>query len=124
MKKLIVIFIVAATAALSVNAQSHAGHNPNMTQTATQTAKHVMLKVQGNCDMCKVRIEKAATGVKGVSSAMWDSKKKELHLNYDSAKTTLETISKAIAKAGHDTEKHKADNKVYDALPNCCKYRS
>jgi Cu(I)/Ag(I) efflux system membrane fusion protein len=46
-----------------------------------------------------------------------------LHLNYDGSKTSLDTISKAISKVGHDTEKDKAGDKVYNALPGCCKYR-
>lgn len=85
--------------------------------------EHAMLKVEGSCEMCKERIEKAATGVNGVSSATWDAKDKVVHLNFDPNKTDLNKISKAIAKVGHDTEKDKADNKVYDALPGCCKYR-
>lgn len=98
----------------------HAGH-----QTPTQTSgtEHTMLKVEGNCEMCKERIEKAAMGVQGVSSAMWQSSDKVLHINFAPSQTNLAAISKAIAKVGHDTEKDKADRKVYDALPGCCKYR-
>lgn len=85
--------------------------------------EHAMMTVQGLCEMCKERIEKAAMSVKGVSSASWDGTAKQLHLNYDPAQTDLDKISQAVAKAGHDTDKHKADQKVYDALPGCCKYR-
>ncbi|WP_459685713.1 heavy-metal-associated domain-containing protein [Viscerimonas tarda] len=85
--------------------------------------EHAMLGVQGMCDMCKARIEKAASGVKGVSAATWDGEKKEVHLNFDSHQTSVDAISKAIAKSGHDTDKDKADDAVYDALPGCCKYR-
>ena len=84
---------------------------------------HAMLKVEGRCDMCKKRIETAALSVEGVSSAIWDKKTKELHLNFDEKKTSIEAISKAIAKVGHDTEKDKTDKKTYNALPGCCKYR-
>lgn len=122
MKRIILILTAIATFSVAANAQ-HAGHS-TPAQTTQSTNKHAMLKVQGSCDMCKTRIEKAAMGVKGVSSAKWDAKTKDLHLNYDSAKTNLDAISKAIAKVGHDTEKDKADQKVYDALPGCCKYRS
>src|SRR5699024_9838885 len=31
-------------------------------------------------------------------------------------------ISKAIAKAGHDTELDKASTATYEALPSCCLY--
>jgi Cu(I)/Ag(I) efflux system membrane fusion protein len=83
----------------------------------------VLSGVQGNCEMCKERIEKAAKEVQGVSSATWDSEKKELQLNFDPSQTNLDVISKAVAKAGHDTEKDKAEEAAYKALPDCCKYR-
>lgn len=85
--------------------------------------EHVMLKVQGLCEMCKDRIEKTARGINGVYSAVWNLKSRELHLDFDKDKTSIDAISKAIAAVGHDTEKHKADDKVYEALPACCKYR-
>ncbi len=79
--------------------------------------------VSGNCDLCKERIEKAAKSVGGVTSAIWDTKTHKIKVEFDSMKTDLITIQKAIAKAGHDTEKFKADNKTYEALPECCHYR-
>lgn len=85
--------------------------------------EHAMLKVQGLCEMCKDRIEKTAKGINGVYSAVWDLKSRELHFDFDKDKTSIDAISKAIAAVGHDTEKHKADDKVYEALPACCKYR-
>jgi Cu(I)/Ag(I) efflux system membrane fusion protein len=88
-----------------------------------ETHKTVLMKVYGNCEMCKERIETAAKGINGVSFAEWESETGQLRLNFDPAKTSLDAIGKAIAKVGHDTEKHKADDEVYDALPECCKYR-
>ncbi|MDR1866506.1 MAG: copper chaperone, partial [Bacteroidales bacterium] len=38
-------------------------------------------------------------------------------------KTSVEAVSKAIAAAGHDTDRDKAAEAVYNALPDCCKYR-
>jgi copper chaperone CopZ len=81
------------------------------------------VEVAGKCGMCETRIEKAAKGVDGVKAADWDLKTKQLQVTYDEKTTNLETIQKAIAAVGHDTGKYKADNKVYDALPGCCKYR-
>ena len=72
--------------------------------------------------MCETRIEKAAMGVKGVIKADWDQKTKELTLTYNQKKTNVATVQQAIAKVGHDTGKFKADDKVYNALPACCKY--
>jgi Cu(I)/Ag(I) efflux system membrane fusion protein len=85
--------------------------------------QHEIFSVSGNCDMCKKRIEKAAKSVGGVKSATWDEKTKKINVEFDSMKTDLSTIQKAIAKAGHDTEKYKADDKTYESLPACCHYR-
>ena len=84
---------------------------------------HVMLTVQGLCEMCKDRIEKAAKSVEGVLRAVWVQADKKLHLDFDPDKTSADTVAKTIAAAGHDTDKYKADQATYDSLPACCKYR-
>jgi len=86
------------------------------------TTKTETIKVSGNCDMCKARIEKAAK-VDGVSKAEWNKETKLLAVTYDPAKTNADAIGKKIAATGHDTEKIKAEAKAYDKLPGCCKYR-
>lgn len=78
---------------------------------------------KGSCGMCEVRIEKAAMSVAGVSMAEWNMKSKSLTVTYDASKTNIKTIQKAVAKAGHDTDLYKADDKTYNKLPACCKYR-
>ena len=102
---------------------SDSQHNGEHMQQGAQNEEHAMLGVMGSCEMCKDRIEKAAKSVEGVSFASWDLEKQELHMNFDPAKTNLEAISKVIAAAGHDTDKDKAEQADYDALPSCCKYR-
>ena len=57
------------------------------------------------------------------ASVHWDKEKQMIHLQYNPSKTSVDAISKAIAKAGHDTDTYKADQAVYDQLPGCCKYR-
>ena len=99
--------------------QAHHGD----THTATSSLQHAMLTVKGNCDMCKKRIEQAAMGIEGVQSAHWDKKQQVVHLQFDKQKTSEKAISKAIAKAGHDTEMDTADDAVYNLLPACCQYR-
>ena len=79
-------------------------------------------KVYGNCGMCKSRIEKAAKSVKGVSTAEWNQETKMISLTFDDAKTDADKVQVAIAKVGHDTEKHKATEEVYSKLPGCCLY--
>lgn len=80
-------------------------------------------EVSGNCETCKERIEKAALAVNGVKSAVWTIDTKMLAISYYEASTTIETIRKAIADAGHDNGSYKSDNEIYNNLPDCCKYR-
>lgn len=46
-----------------------------------------------------------------------------IHLQLDPSETSADAVAKAIAAAGHDTDKYKAVKAVYDTLPGCCKYR-
>jgi periplasmic mercuric ion binding protein len=92
------------------------------TNAQSVTTKTETLKVSGNCDMCKARIEKAAK-IDGVSKAEWNKETKLLAVTYNPAKINTDAIGKKVAAAGHDTEKTKAETKVYDKLPSCCKYR-
>ncbi len=84
--------------------------------------KHLSFKVAGSCSMCKDRIEKTALSVNGVNKANWDEKSQTVHIDFDLQKTNSDEIQKAIAKAGHDTEKFKAPDSVYKSLPACCLY--
>lgn len=81
------------------------------------------LLVKGSCVMCKTRIEETAKAIDGVHAAKWMLDKKDLQVRFNLSKTNVNAISQALAKAGHDTEKHQADQAAYDALPACCHYR-
>jgi periplasmic mercuric ion binding protein len=81
------------------------------------------VKVLGNCGMCKERIEKAATGVRGVQKASWDKDTKILTVAFRKDRTSMESIERAIAKAGHDTENFSTDEKTYSDLHSCCLYK-
>ena len=85
------------------------------------SSQKASFKVSGKCGMCETRIEKAALSVKGVDSAEWDKETGMLALEYG-GKADLDKIQKTIAKAGHDTELYTANDKVYEKLPECCKY--
>jgi Cu(I)/Ag(I) efflux system membrane fusion protein len=95
----------------------------NSLQPAIGNIMKGTLKVSGNCEMCKDRIEKTSLSVKGVSSAFWDVKTKSLSIDYDQEKADLKTIARVIAGVGHDNEFFKAPDSVYIALPECCLYR-
>jgi copper chaperone CopZ len=89
---------------------------------SAQSSKTETFSVQGSCGMCKSRIEKAAK-LDGVSRAEWNRETKVLTVVFDPAKTSVDAIQQKIAAVGHDTEKYKASDDVYNALPGCCKYR-
>lgn len=94
-----------------------------MTATvAFATNKTEQFTVKGACGMCATRIEKAALSVEGVTKADWDRETQKIEVVFDDEVAQLDAIHKAIAKAGHDTEKHKAKDEVYEKLPGCCKY--
>ena len=111
--------IIVALLAIALGANSYAQSNTASKVAATKTET---LKVSGNCGMCKTRIEKAAK-IDGVSKAEWDKTSKILAVTYDPSKTSLDQVGKNVAAVGHDTEKAKAEDKVYSSLPACCKYR-
>ncbi|MDY6800210.1 MAG: heavy-metal-associated domain-containing protein [Bacteroidota bacterium] len=88
-----------------------------------QELKTEKFKVYGICGMCENRIEKAASGLDGVSKADWDKETQMLEISFENSKVKVDDVHKAVAKAGHDTEKVKAEDEVYNALPACCLYR-
>jgi len=93
----------------------------NNTSTAVKPGGQTY-KVDGKCEMCKSKIEKAALSIKGVKSVNWDVKTHLLTMD-KSQETNLDNVFKAIADAGYDNEKFKASEKAYKALPGCCQYR-
>lgn len=94
-----------------------------MTATvAFATNKTEQFTVKGACGMCETRIEKAALSAEGVTKADWDRETQKIVVVYDDEVTQPDAIHKAIAKAGHDTDKQKARDEVYEKLPACCKY--
>jgi len=123
--KFLFVALVAVTFSTSAFAQMHDHSKMTATTskaTKTQASKTETIKVSGNCEMCKARIEKSAK-VDGVSKADWNVKTKVLTLVYNPAKVKSDDVQKKIAAVGHDTPKFKAATNVYNSLPSCCKYR-
>jgi len=87
-----------------------------------QSIETTKFEVEGNCGMCKTRIEKAAL-INGVTSAIWDSETQLITLKYDKSKVNILDVHQKIAAVGHDTKKVKAPNNIYENLPGCCLYR-
>jgi cation transport ATPase len=112
MKKIVIVFVFTFLG-LNVNAQEQLNKN-----------KKVEIEVNGLCDMCKKRIEKAAYSVKGVKSAIWHAEDQDIHLIIDETKCTVLDVEKAIAKVGHDTKNVKATDEQYAKIHGCCLYRT
>lgn len=90
---------------------------------AQEKNKKTTFEVDGKCEMCKMRIEKAALGVNGVKYALWDIPSHQLSLIFDEGKTDPMQIKTALVAAGHDTKELKATEEAYDKIHPCCKYR-
>lgn len=116
---------IVTNGAFAIDASAQLEGKPSMMNVPDAETLHatVDMHVGGSCGMCKDRIEETAKSITGVSSAVWDIKTKQLHLQYNSELTSPDAVAKALAKVGHDTEKYKASDEVYNALPACCKYR-
>jgi len=80
------------------------------------------IEVNGSCDMCQSRIQKAAFSVSGVKSATWSIETHKLNLILNEEKATILDVKKAVAKAGYDTDEVKATDENYTKLPGCCQY--
>lgn len=85
--------------------------------------KKINMEVDGKCEMCKMRIEKAALGVKGVKYALWDVPSHNLALIIDERKTDAMQIKTALVEVGHDTKELKATEEAYNQVHPCCRYR-
>ena len=79
-------------------------------------------EVNGNCEQCQKRIQKAAFSVPGVKSASWDIETHQLSVIINEEKCSILDVKKAIAKVGHDTDDVKSTKEAYDNLHSCCQY--
>lgn len=116
---IIAAFFAAATVGAVQQSNAYSNNELNVLVTSNETES---FKVYGNCGMCKNRIESSLKDVKGVKSAKWDVETKMLNVKFDGEQVSLKEIKEKVASAGHDTEEHKADDKVYSGLPGCCQY--
>ena len=92
---------------------------------AQQSQKKIVasqFRVEGNCEMCKKTIEKAALSLRGVKMAIWDIHSNKISLLYNRRKVELTNIHNAIAKSGYSTTENKAKEEDYNKLLMCCQY--
>ncbi|MBU3681930.1 MAG: metal transporter [Flavobacterium sp.] len=109
MKKLMLFVILLGWTAL---AQS---------QVKNKNAKYTF-EVNGNCDQCQKRIQKAAFSVSGVKMAMWDIESHQMTVLINEEKCEIVAVKQAIARVGHDTDQVKATDDAYQNLHSCCLY--
>ncbi|MDG2344112.1 MAG: heavy-metal-associated domain-containing protein [Flavobacteriales bacterium] len=84
--------------------------------------EEIKFLVNGNCTMCKNRIE-TALNIKGIELADWDLSTHMCTISYNSDKIKEDNIHRRIALAGHDTPKYKAEEVKYQKLKSCCQYK-
>ncbi len=108
MKKYILLFLIVPFFAFS---------------QSNEKSKKETFKVDGNCSMCKKRIEKATLSIGGVKYVNWNKKTDDLSIIYNNDKVDIEEIRTKIAQSGHDNGEYISAIEVYDKLPKCCKYR-
>ena len=87
-----------------------------------QESKTDTIKVFGNCNMCKEKIEGSLKEKDGITAKNWDKKTKLLVVTYDAAKISKEQIRQKIADVGYDNQYATATEKAYKKLHSCCQY--
>ena len=107
------VFLVLLMTVFAFSAQGQEKKNKNAKYTT---------EVNGNCEQCQKRIQKAAFSVPGVKSASWSIETHQLSVIINEEKCSLSDVKKAIAKVGHDTDSVKSTKEVYDNLHFCCQY--
>lgn len=88
----------------------------------SQKSETAEFTVYGNCGMCERTIEGAVGDKDGVSKADWSQETQMMSVSYHPEIISLDEIKEKIAAKGYDSDTHKAKDKIYNALPGCCKY--
>ena len=107
------LFLGMMLLVVTLSAQAQVKKNKNAKYT---------IEVNGNCEQCQRRIQKAAFSVNGVKTASWSIETHQLNLTINEEKTSIIAVKKAIAKVGHDAGDVKATQEDYDNLHSCCQY--
>ncbi|MCH7534282.1 MAG: efflux RND transporter periplasmic adaptor subunit, partial [Bacteroidetes bacterium] len=94
-----------------------AGHNHSNMKTNDDKELSISIlefEVNGVCTKCKKRIEGSLIGESGIISANWNVDSKLINVEYDQNVIKEMDIHQKIASVGHDTDKMKAEDSVYD----------
>ena len=94
----------------------------------TNKVKTIDIKTEISCDHCaqcgscgQNIFMKVKANTKGVRSIKVDSKKNIVTVKYNSEKTNLEEIEKAITIAGYKANEREPSTEAYEKLDGCCK---
>ena len=73
------------------------------------------------CGMCAITIEDAVKKINGAKKVFINMETLIANVSFNSNKTSIIEIEKAISKAGYQANMMVADNETYKNLPLCCK---
>ena len=73
------------------------------------------------CGMCQKTIEVGLKKIAGINNSTVDLATKKTKVIYDSEKTDIKSIEKAISNLGYQANEQLADPTSYESLPACCK---
>lgn len=120
MKRILIVPIVLSSVLFSFGENSSLKNTDSVLEI--QHLETTTFKVYGNCNMCKKTIESSLKDVEGIQKAEWDVKTKMITITFNPHQITLISIKEKIAAVGYDTDEVKAQESVYNKLPNCCQY--
>ena len=99
----------------------------NVVSAQQKTNQKAVIKTNIYCDHCKecetcgLKFKDQILKIAGVKMYELDEKAMTITVFYNSKKTNLENIKKAISKLGYDADDVKADLQAYENLDGCCK---
>ena len=99
----------------------------NVAVAQQKTTQKAVIKTNIYCDHCKecetcgLKFKDHMLKITGVKMYELDEKKMTITVYYNSKKTDLATIKKAISKLGYDADDVKAEPQAYENLDGCCK---
>ena len=120
MKKLLIVPIVLGSVLFSFGENKTTKNVETVTEI--QHFETSTFKVYGNCNMCKKTIESSLKDVEGIQKAEWDVKTKMITITFNPHQISLLSIKEKMAAVRYDTDEVKAQESVYNKLPNCCQY--
>ena len=123
MKKAIYASALIAIAMVSCKNNNSSSEQSQTYEVAViQANTETTFGVRGNCEMCKKTIETAALGIHGVTHADWNVDLKKIEVAFNSEMTDEQSIHKAIAASGYDTDQMTGEDNSYKKLSKCCQY--